>query len=147
MSLALAGSWLLLAIAWLCLPVISGSFLHSRAGKAWYLSAALAGLVGFLFAFTDLGLKLRIALCESRLTAYAANVGPETSETLHGARRVGLFEVDGTEERAGVVLLYTSRSWLNRHGLAYNPQGKQIQGRFRPLQRLYGPWYSFEWKF
>jgi hypothetical protein len=61
---------------------------------------------------------------------------------------VGLFLVDGTENRGGAVFLYTSTGWLNRHGVACIPPG--LESRYFERRRtwpLLGPWHTFEWKF
>jgi hypothetical protein len=143
----LAVGWLVFALAWLLLPLFRPGALGSPAGKQWYLGAAAAGVLGLLLAFTDVGLRLRVAASEPPLRAYAAAVPPGGYGSLHEPHRVGLFLVDGTEERDGVILLYTSAGFLDRYGVAYNPGAKPLPAGRRQLRHLYGPWYSFRWKF
>lgn len=69
-------------------------------------------------------------------------------DSMHPPRRVGLFWVDGTENKGGAVFLYTSSSFLNRHGIVYVPPGQatpSIKGRVN--EQLVGPWHSFTWRF
>lgn len=144
---ALAVSWMLLALVWLCVPLFAYPSLRSPRRRSYWLSAGLAGLLGLLLAFNNVGLQLRVALSERWLVEYVATVPPGTRESLHPFRRVGLFWVDGTEEKDGVVLLYTSTSFLNRYGVAHVPDGATPPTHLRNVRHLFGPWYSFEWKF
>jgi hypothetical protein len=88
-----------------------------------------------------------VALSRPWLEDYARSVPPGTSESMHDPRWVGLFLVDGTEEHQGAVVLYTSHSWINRHGVMYDPSGAQRPPKFRNVAPLVGDWYRFEWKF
>lgn len=144
-GMALTLFWMLLALAWLA-GLFFASCFSPRAGYLW-LSAALAGVLGLLLTFTDLGFQLRVALSERWLTAYVSAVPLGAKDALHSERQVGLFGVDGTEESNGVVLLYTSHSFLDRHGIAYIPVGTVPPPQVRSLKHLFGPWYSFQWHF
>jgi hypothetical protein len=142
-GLWLVASWILLGTIWLAV-----SPLCWRVGLWWWLSAGVAGCLGLLFSFTNVGLVLRVILSESSLTAYASEVMPDNASFLHGPRRVGLFEVDGEASYDGIVFFYTSQSFLNREGLAYVPSGKvPAQIPRHSLQHLYGQWYWACWRF
>jgi hypothetical protein len=106
----------------------------------WWWTVPLAGFLGVYAKGSDQGLIARVALSESALNAYVANIPPAFSDET--PRRVGLFWVQGTQERSGAVLLYTSRGG-NRYGLAYVPSGKGPHPLIR-VRHLYGPWYAFE---
>src|SRR5262249_33980231 len=140
-GLGLAASRAVLGIIWLSfLPV------GWRAGRRWWLSAGGAGCLGLGLGLTHVGLVGRVALSESSLEAYAAEVRPDF---LHPPRRVGLFLVDGESTQAGIVFLYTSQSFLNREGLAYVPPGTELPAQIprHHLRHLYGPWHWACWRF
>src|SRR5271170_5237899 len=61
-SLGLAASWLVLGIGWLALLPLSW-----RSGRRWWSFAGSVGCLGLILAFTNVGLILRIALCEASL--------------------------------------------------------------------------------
>jgi hypothetical protein len=143
----LAITWIMLALAWLCGLFEARYLLRSSSARRWWLSAGLAGLLGLLLAFTDVGFILRVALSERALNAYVASVPPGTRNATHTNRPVGLFLVGGTEERDGVVVLYTSSSFLDRHGIAHIPEGAIPPSNLRSVKHLFGSWYSFRWKF
>jgi hypothetical protein len=145
-GLFVAGGWVLLAGTWLLLPLDHPACLRSPVGRRWYLGAALAGGIGLVLGVTDVGLRLRVAACEPWLATYALQVPAGGYRPREEPRRVGLFVVDRTEECDGVVALHTGGD-LNRYGLAYNPQGKPLPPRHRVLRHLFGPWYTFAWKF
>jgi hypothetical protein len=94
---------------------------------------------------TDLGLTLRVALCEAALRDYAAKVSAEGVRD-EPPRWVGLFQVEEATVFDRGVYLYTSWSFLNRHGVAHLPPGSKPAPR-TSLRHLYGSWYSFEWRF
>jgi hypothetical protein len=142
--------WLLLAasggslgVAWLALTCAKPSLLRPPAG-AWWLAVPAAGALGVGLLVTDLGLRLRVALCEDSLSRLVAAVKP--GEQDHEPRWVGLFQVQEVHEYQGGVYLFTSQSWLNRHGVAYLPDGAPVEPRMS-VCHLYGPWYSFDWFF
>jgi hypothetical protein len=132
-----------LGLGWLCIPILFPASLRSRAGLFLYLSSACPVILGLVLAFTDIGLKVRVAACEPWLTADAANAPLTPSGVYYEYRLVGLFLVERTEEREGIVFLYTGASFLNPQGLAYNPTGKPWPSSME-THHLYGPWYSFE---
>jgi hypothetical protein len=140
-ALGLAASWAVLGIIWLVLLPVGW-----RTGWAWLLSAGVAGCLGLVFGLTNLGLVLRVALSESSLAGYAAEVQPDF---LHPPQRVGLFLVDGESTYDGIVFLYTSQGFLNREGLAYVPPGTELPAQIprHHLRHLYGPWYWACWRF
>ncbi len=146
MAGVLAISWMILALAWVCALLMRHSLLNSASARRWWLSAGLAGLLGLLLVYTDLGLLLRVALSERELNAYNAAVPSGTRNIIHSNRQVGLFLVDGTEEINGVVVLYTSSSFLDRHGVVFVPDGA-IPPSDLSTRHLFGPWYSFRWRF
>jgi hypothetical protein len=143
----LAGTWLLLAVAWLALCV--PSFLLGRTERLWWLAAGAAGCLGLVLAFSDVGLMARIALCEPSLSSYAVQVPPGGGNPMHAAQPAGLFLIDGEENYQGIVFLYTSSAFINREGVAYVPPGTVVPPTIprRRLRHLYGPWYWFSWKF
>jgi hypothetical protein len=143
-GLLLFATWVLLAVSWLAVGVFS----RSRTGRLWWLAAGVAGCLGVVLAFTDIGLIARVAVSRPWLDVYARQVTPGTAAA-HEPRWVGLFLVEQTEEEGGVVFLYTSRGFINRNGLAYVPQeeGTVRFGGRRINDRLHGFWHSFEWKF
>jgi hypothetical protein len=149
-GLALAGSWMLLALAWFIAPFIPPSLLRSRSARRWWLSAGFAGFLGLLLAFTDVGVMIRIGLCESSLKSYAAQVALAGGEFIHDSRPVGLFSVDGEEHiGGGVVFLYTGEHWIDRVGVAYVPPETTPPAQIprRVIRHLYGPWYTCVWRF
>jgi hypothetical protein len=125
-ALPLAASWLVLGAAWLLLPFVSPGSISSRAGRRWYVATAAS---------------------DPWVRTYVADVAPGTRDALHEPRWVGLFRVNGTEEYDGVVMLYTGWDFLNRQGVAHVLPGKSPPEWFRRVRHLYGPWYTFEWKF
>jgi hypothetical protein len=139
-GLILFFSWCVLAAVWL------GLGYAVRPISRWWLSAGLAGCLGAALAFTDAGLAARVALCRPWLDAYADGVVAGTNDFLEEPHRVGLFLVDGTEERDGAVLLY-SGGFINRNGIAYVPEGQGPPAHVHHVRHLTGPWYSFEWMF
>ena len=109
------------------------------------MAVPTAGALGFALAVTDWGLALRVALCEGTLCSYVDGVLPGAKPD-RTPRWVGLFRVEETQEYGGAVYLYTSRSFLNRHGVAYIPPGGNPAPRIG-VHHLYGSWYSFVWRF
>jgi hypothetical protein len=103
------------------------------------------GVLGCALLVTDRGLALRVVLSEAALSEYAgAVVAAGVTDGRPG--RVGLFWVDEVSVYDGGVYFYTTWSFLNRHGVAYLPPGTAPAPRIS-VQQLYGPWYSFEWRF
>jgi hypothetical protein len=147
---ALTGTWLVLAVFWFAVGLqFWDGLTSSRATKRGWIAAGVAGALGVLLAFTHVGFMVRIAMCESALRNYIAQIQPGDGEFLHEPRPVGLFRVDGEENYRGVVFLYTSCAFLNREGIAYmapeiNPEWEIPRHR---LRHIYGPWYWFYWKF
>lgn len=170
-TFVLGFTWMVLALSWLCglfaVPFLSRAWLarlilktfdvtedeivpflfRSSPARLWWASAGLASLLGLLLAFSDAGLILRVALSERALNAYVAAVPPGTQNSSHPNRLVGLFLVDGTEESNGVVALYTSKEFIDRHGIIFVPDGATAPGHLWDLRHLHGKWYSFRWHF
>ncbi len=144
-TLGLAIHWLILAFAWL-FGLWAPFLVRSSSARRWWLSAGIAGLLGLLLAFTDVGFMFRVALSERALGAYVATVPSGTKNSSHSNRLVGLFLVDGTEENNGAVVLYTSSGFLDRYGIAYVPPGA-IPPSGVSVKHLFGPWYRFKWRF
>jgi hypothetical protein len=126
---------------------VSRGGLSTGAGRAWYVAAAAAGVLGLVLAFTDVGLIARVAASEPWLTAYVEEVTSGSGESPLPPRWVGLFDVQGTLEEDGAVVLFTSVDFIDRQGVAYLPPGKRLPPRCRGVRHLYGPWYRFDWKF
>jgi hypothetical protein len=116
-----------------------------RPVRAWWLSVPVCGALGLTLLITDWDLALRVALCEDSLGEFVANVQPGAATDLT-PHWVGLFYVEQVQEYQGGVYLFTSRSFLNRHGVAHIPPGVGVAPRMR-VDHLYGPWYNFEWRF
>lgn len=143
-ALPLGIFWLLLAAVWLAILFTSLRDSWSRAKRNYWLSSGIAGLLGLVLAFTDVGLIVRLALSEFSLAAYAAQVPVERGNWGHPPRLVGLFLVDAESNEEGIVYLYTGTAFIDRTGLALVPAGGKPLYRVR---HLYGPWYWFYWKF
>jgi hypothetical protein len=144
-ALFLAGTWLLLAVAWLVVGL--ARLPRHLPSRSWWLAAA-AGCLGPCLMLTDAGLRARLEVSRPRLEAYAREIPTDTGDCYHEPRWVGLFRLDGTENRGGAVFLYTSHSFLNRHGLAYVPTDDRSRdfSRIR-VHPLHGEWCRFDWKF
>lgn len=142
-------AWLALAATWLAFAPSLRRF-NGWPDLRWWLSAGMAGLVGLVLAFTDIGLMARIALCEPALVRHAEDVRTAGgNDAVHGFRPVGLFLVDGEEYVDGVLFLYTSHGFIDREGIAYFPaeKGKPPNVSRRRMRHLYGSWYWFYKKF
>jgi hypothetical protein len=135
-----------LAVTWMMITFLTRVPLRYRVHDWSWLSFLVAGYLGLVLATTNWGFAVRVALSEAALREYIAQV-PAGAEEWHEARKIGLFNVRKTSEQAGAVFLHTSTSFLNEHGVAYVPGGQIPPGRIRLRGHLYGPWYSFEWKF
>jgi hypothetical protein len=148
LGLLLSSVWLVLACSWLVLPFVWEGGLRSRSWRRWWLAAGAVGAFGLVIGMTDLGLMVRLFLCERQMIAYTARVAPETTEFQHAPRAVGLFLVDGTQEYQGAVYLYTSGGFLDREGVVYYPRGTNPPqpGRIS-ADHLFGPWHRFRWRF
>jgi hypothetical protein len=141
-------TWLALAVAWVCLPVFEPAIVfRSPRGRRLWLSVCLAGGLGVLLAFTDLGLTARVALGERWLRAYAQSLNSGTRQIIHQPHTVGLFRVDETEACDGAVLLFTSPSDQDGKGIAYLPPEADVPSHVRLVSHLFGPWYRFKQKF
>lgn len=141
-------TWLVLAVCWIWLPIFEPTTVfRSPRGRRLWLSAALAGLVGLLLAFTNLGLTARVALSERWLLDYARPLREGSSQLDHRSRVVGLFRVEETEVCDGAVLLFTSPSHEDGQGIAYVPPKAGVPYHVRLVRHLYGPWYRFEQKY
>lgn len=145
-AIVLALTWFALALTWLC-GLFVPYLLRSSSARLWWSSAGLAGLLGLVLAFSDVGLILRVALSERALNTYVASISPGTQNPIHPNHQVGLFFVDGTEESNGVVALYTSSDFLDRQGIIFVPDAATPPGHFQSLRHLYGKWYSFWFHF
>jgi hypothetical protein len=109
MPLALSG--LLMAAIWLLATAVRPKRLVEKGATLW-LSIPLAGMIGIALTFGQIGLKIRIALCESSLRDYVEGVPQDHGDQTH--RWVGLFHVDETENFKGAVYCYTSQGFLNQ---------------------------------
>lgn len=146
--IVLVFTWLALAIVWVCLPIFEPTTVfRSPRGRRYWLSVALAGVLGLLLTSPHVGLTARVALSERWLTAYAQSVRSGRGQILHQPRMVGLFRVDETEVCDGAVLLFTSPSHQDGQGIAYVPPEVDVPSRVRLVRHLFGPWYRFEQKF
>jgi hypothetical protein len=140
--LNLGAAGFLIGAAWIVVTAARPSLLR-RPKLKWWLSVPCAGLLGVYLAATHDDLALRVFLCESSLRTHVA-------EVLDGRRHerpmsVGLFTVNFESQWEGAVYLFTSRSFLNTHGVAYVPNG--VAAPRTKIHKLYGPWYQFDYRF
>jgi hypothetical protein len=143
----LALTWLGLGFTTFCSLFLMPETFKSLRGVCWWFLLFVALLVGLSLFYTQIGLKARVRLSEKSLENYVARVPAGTKAINHADQQVGLFLVDGIEERKGAVLLYTSdEGFLDRNGLAYIPDGVDPPTGVG-LQHLFGPWYWFHWHF
>lgn len=142
--LFLFGTGGILAFAWIIVSHLHFMHLSRSRWKRW-LSVPLIGILGIFLCLGDWDLGLRVALCEDDLIEFVESVQPGADPDFK-ARRVGLFFVDHTSESEGVVYLYTSCDYLDRFGIAYVPQGRDIP-QYRQVKHLHGHWYRFREKF
>ena len=141
--LLLAGLGGLLGLTWLVVTKSEPSLLR-RPFRVWWLSVPVAYALGSTFLMTELGVAVRVALCEKSLNRFVADVTPETK--LNQTRWVGLFQVERVSECEGGVYLFTGSSGLlSSSGVAHIPTGTKI-AQSMWVHHLYGEWYSFEWK-
>jgi hypothetical protein len=145
-DLVLSAGWLMLISVWLGIPFISSADFQSPRWRRWWLAAGCAGLICGTLAFTDIGLIVRLYLCETQLNAYADTIEPGAVEHFDDPITVGSFHVDETDEYNGVVAVYTCHGFLNRYGIARIPEGASTPPWLRGFRHLYGQWYSFEWR-
>jgi len=141
--LAIGVGGIIIGAVWIALSFMWPRLLRRPARKVW-LSVPLASLLGLL-SLSNLGLVLRIKLCEGALSEYVANVSAN-GVPAEPDEWVGLFKVDDTWVYDGGVYLFTSTSFLNHHGVAHLPPGSKPPGRIT-VRHLYGSWYSFMWFF
>lgn len=93
---------------------------------------------------TNLGLAIRVWLCEDELTALAisASGGDEPAPLRHIDSRVGLFYVYSTTGIGNELTMITDRGFCRSYGITYYPSGPPI-GTGDEYQHLFGPWYRF----
>jgi hypothetical protein len=140
---ALLGSGMVIGFVWVIFTHLWPRLLSKPIRRFW-LSIPLAGVLAVILA-TDIGLLLRVSLCDRVLRDHVTSVAPHGVKE-EQSRWIGLFQVDETRVYDGGVYLYTSHSWLNRHGIAHIPVGSKLAPRTN-LRHLYGQWFSFEWRF
>ena len=134
-----------LGLGWVLATGFALHRLQSWRDWACWLAVPCAGLLGMLFATTDVGLRCRFAMSESALTERAESLlaGADASAF---PSRVGLFWVRRAEVDQGVVYFYTSQSFINQEGLAYSSQPIVSPPR-KSIQPLAGPRHLFVWWF
>jgi hypothetical protein len=142
--LFLGASGFCIGMTWVLYSVTWPQFL-SQPSRKWWLSIPLAGSLGVALLFSNYGLALRIMLCENSLREYIATVPP--GQPADGkVQWIGLFRVEEVTEYQGAVYFYTGAGFLDRSGLAYIPPGLLPTPKIR-VHHLYGPWYTFVWRF
>jgi len=141
--LAIGVSGIIVGAVWIALSVMWPRLLRRPARKVW-LSVPLAGVLGLLL-LSDLGLALRVRLCEGALSEYVAEVSAN-GVPAERHQWVGLFKIDDTWVYDGGVYLFTSTSLIDQHGVAHLPPGSKPPSRIT-VSHLYGLWFSFKWKF
>jgi hypothetical protein len=112
----------------------------------WWLSVPMVGILACVLLASDWPFALRVALSERALQRHV-DAFPRDTPPDRVPRWVGLLHVNETEESDGAVFIYTSTSYLNRHGVAHIPPGSNPMLKIVRRQHLYGDWYKFEWKF
>jgi hypothetical protein len=141
LTLLFLGSGALLGLFWVAVSIGRPSLLRPPAAKWWFM-VPIAGLMGLFLLVSDRDLALRVWLCEEVLQNRVDDVNSGNNPE-RAPGWVGLFHVDDTRCYDGGTYLYTSSSFINRHGVAHVPPGCQPMPRTR-IKQLYGPWYSFE---
>jgi hypothetical protein len=144
-SLALAGTWLVLAFFVAACFLVLATFGAEFSLNASYRCCVIAVLPLFMalvFAFTDYGLIVRLKVCETWLDDYANAVPPGTSEW-HEPRTAGLFYVERTRESRGCVFLYTGAAFMDQEGIARIPPGARLPPRVYIISHLSGDWHRF----
>jgi hypothetical protein len=145
-DLLLIAAWYLVARFWFRLPYTSPAGLRSRPWRRLWLAAGSIVVLGPVLGLTDLGLMVRLYLCEPQVAAYVAGLAPKTAEFPHEPRAVGLFQVVGTWGSPGGASMQTTTGFLDHrlHGLVYAPghAGPLVYNKHR-TSHLYGPWYAF----
>lgn len=139
-------SWTVLAIIWL---VAAPWTIGSRKRRQWWLAAGAAGWLGAALTISDVGLRIRLAACESSLHAHGLQVVPNSGDYSSEPQWVGLFRVDNAENRDGILLFHTSQSFIDSEGVAYVPLDATLPPkapRYR-FRHLHGQWYRFTWHF
>jgi hypothetical protein len=147
--LMLATSLLCLGVLWIAvtafvfLPTASAS----RATVSWWVTANSPFVLAFVLVGTDVGLISRVHMSEPWLEERVAQVQRGDANALEGSN-VGLFRIERACEYHGVTYFFTSGHGLfDACGIAFVPDGREISGRFRLIRHLFGPWYTFWWKF
>jgi hypothetical protein len=141
--LAMLGSGLLIGFVWIGLSAL-WPWLFRRPTRMVWLSVPAAGFLGLL-CLSDLALALRVKLCEGALSEYVAGVAAN-GEPPQTEIAVGLFQVRYTQAYDGGVYLFTSQGFLNQHGIAHLSPNSKPPPRIS-VRHLYGPWYTFMWRF
>jgi hypothetical protein len=129
--------WVLLTAVWMRLIRMPVCF--------WWYSVPLVGLLAFVLAVPDVGFRTRVMLSERALADDVERVRNDGLPP-DGARRVGLFKVNYTEERDKGVYLFTSQGFFDRHGIAHIPPGSKVPPRIS-VRPLFGLWFRFEERF
>src|SRR5262249_6436668 len=140
---ALLCSGIAIGFVWVIITLLSHR-LRTKPSCLWF-SVPLGGAVASVLAVRGAGLALRVYLCDGALGEYVVSVPPEGIRK-EQAQWIGLFRVEEATVCDGGVYLYTSQSWLNRHGVAHIPIGSKVAPR-TSVQHLYGQWFRFEWRF
>jgi hypothetical protein len=134
-----------LGLAWFILLLTTLGYC-SREKVVLVLTIPLVGILGVAGIETDVGLGLRLWLCENQLKQYAANA-PPNPQGIHAGERVGLFQVTRMQKSSGAFCLYDNHGFLNRCGIAYVPPGTGPLLGIRMGHRVYGDWYTSWSKF
>lgn len=107
----------------------------------WGITPA-AGLMGLIMAAGGIDLKLRVALCEPSLTAYASSLQAGTEGDI--PRWVGLFHILRVETDPRFIYLTTRESMRLEYGLVLDREG---HAQDMPFQHVYRQWYQFRREF
>ncbi|MFT5422828.1 MAG: hypothetical protein ACI89L_000597 [Phycisphaerales bacterium] len=152
LTLGLGASGLYLAGAWVVRSIVGLFSLRSRP-RRWKLSATvighvlipLAGMLGFVTAFTQLDTRARFALSQSAFEQEAAAV--RAGQPATGSRWVGLYRVRSAYLLSDGSVRFTTRhaSLFTEYGFA-QPGDGPLQALGGPIesQPLVGPWKIYQ---
>jgi hypothetical protein len=150
---ALFGSGLVLAIAWLLWTLMAISFARrdgtgtakSTLRAVAIVPAALAGAV--LLSLTDVPLMVRVYLSSNALRGSARELerAPFESASMHwSGHRVGLFYVREFDRHGDELRFLTSQCGLvDNCGIVYSPAGQPPNRGEDSYRHLYGPWWHW----
>jgi hypothetical protein len=137
---------LIIGVAWAWWPRQPGPRTGRWSRVAW-LSVPAAALAVVAVDASNVGLLVRVWLCEDELRAFAeaARAGKEdVGASGPNDVPVGLFHVDRTYGYGSEVAMVTSRAMFRDYGVLYWPDPQRANfGDGGDCRHLFGPWYWF----